>query len=148
MRFRCIIEKNYCVECSEEGTKCQNCDLGYFPDENGGCSYSDNCKISYKGECIQCKEDFILTGKNNYNNYILCKSLDSEDLQNCEQYDLNKGKCLKCKEGFYLNKGDNRCIETENCYESFFGRCSQCINGYYYDTKNNKCQKQEGLLSL
>ena len=143
---KCIIGKNYCVECSEEGTKCQNCDLGYFPDENGGCSYSDNCKISYKGECIQCKEDFILTGKNNYNNYILCKSLDSEDLQNCEQYDLNKGKCLKCKEGFYLNKGDNRCIETENCYESFFGRCSQCINGYYYDTKNNKCQKQEGLL--
>ena len=39
--------------------------LGYYPDENGGCSYTKNCEVSYKGNCIKCKEDFILIGKTN-----------------------------------------------------------------------------------
>ena len=142
---KCIIGKNYCNECSQENDKCQKCEIGYFPDENGGCSYSDNCEISFKGLCLKCKNDFILTGKNINNNYLLCKSLDSEDFKNCEKIDINNGVCSLCKEGFYLNKGDNRCTGTENCFESSFGKCIQCIDGYYFDTKNNKCQKQEGL---
>ena len=36
---------------------------GYFSYENGGSSYANNCKIFYIGECIECKEDFILIGK-------------------------------------------------------------------------------------
>ena len=142
---KCFIGKNYCNECSEEGNKCLKCELGYFPDQNGGCSYSDNCEISFKGECLKCIDEFILIGKNINNKYLYCKSLISEDLKNCEIIDLNKGICSKCKEGFYLNKGDNRCLEIENCYESSFGKCLKCIDGYYFDKKNNKCQKQEGL---
>ena len=137
--------KNYCSECSEVGNICQKCEVGYFPDENGGCSYTDNCQISYKGKCLKCKEEFILTGINKDNNYLICKSLNSEDFKNCDNIDINKGKCSKCKEGYYLNKGDNRCISVENCSESSFGKCTQCIEGYYFSKKNNVCLKQEGL---
>ena len=140
---KCAIGKNYCNECSEEGDLCNKCEEGYFQDENGGCSYSDNCEISFKGECIKCKKDFILTGNKLDNDYLLCKSLDTEDLKNCEEININNGTCSKCKEGFYLNKGDNRCTEIKNCYESSFGICNGCIPGYYFDTKNNKCKKQE-----
>ena len=142
---KCLMGQNYCNECTEEEDICQKCEIGYFPDENGGCSYTDNCEISYKGECLKCKEDFILTGKKIYNNYLICKSLKSEDLNNCQTIDTINGVCLECKEGFYLNKGDNRCSKIENCSESSFGVCMQCINGYYYNKKKNKCIKEEGL---
>lgn len=46
------------------------CDLGYFPNENGGCSYTDHYEMSEKGDCIKCQEDYILTGKKLYNNYL------------------------------------------------------------------------------
>jgi len=101
--------------------------------------------MSEKGECIKCQEDYILTGKKLYNNYLLCKSLDSEDLKNYENIDETKGLCKKCKSRFFLNKGDSRCIGIENCYESFFGKCNKCIDEYYFDAKNNKYQKQEGF---
>ena len=44
------------------------CEEDYFPNENGGCSYSNNYEISEKGKCIKCKNDFILIGEDNYNN--------------------------------------------------------------------------------
>ena len=142
---KCFIGRNYCNECDESGNKCLKCEIGYFPDENGGCSYSDNCKISDKGVCLKCATNFILTGKKINNNYLLCKSLESEDLKNCEIYDIY-GMCLACKDGYYLNKGDKRCIMTEFCFESSFGKCTKCIDGYYYDIKNNICKKQKDLL--
>ena len=141
---KCIIGKNYCNECDESGNKCKKCEIGYFPDENGGCSYSDNCEISEKGICLKCLDNFILTGKNINNNFLLCKSLESEDLKNCEFYDIY-GICLSCKEGYYLNKGDKRCIQTENCFESSFGKCTSCIEGYFFDKTKNICKKQEGI---
>ena len=147
MAKKCFLGKNYCNECSDELDRCKICEKGFFPDDNGGCSYTDNCKISYKGECLQCKDDFILIGKNEKNsklknNFILCKSLSSEDFKNCEEINLFNGICTKCKEGFYLNKGDNRCTETENCYESSFGICTKCIRNYYLNKKENKCLMQ------
>ena len=142
---KCVIGKNYCNECLDNLNKCNVCENGYFPDENGGCSYTDNCLISYKGECIQCKTDYILIGKNSKinNNLLICKSLLSEDLKNCEEIDISTGFCKKCKNGFYLNEGDNHCSETENCYESLFGFCTKCIRNYYLNKKEEKCLKQE-----
>ena len=64
-------------------------------------------------------------------------------MKGCRQNDINKGICNICQNGLFLNKGDNRCIKTENCFESTFGICNKCINGYYYNVKNNKCEKQE-----
>ena len=42
----CLIGENHCLQCNEEGKLCQKCEDGYFPDKNGGCSYTDNCEIS------------------------------------------------------------------------------------------------------
>ena len=58
----CIVGNNYCLSCNKEETLCEECDSGYFPDENGGCANIPNCEISYKGECLQCIEDFLLIG--------------------------------------------------------------------------------------
>ena len=38
----CSLGKNYCNKCSDDLNKCAVCDDGYFPDENFGCSYTDN----------------------------------------------------------------------------------------------------------
>ena len=146
---QCSIGKNYCHECSDNLDMCKICEVGYFPDRNGGCSYTDNCELSYKGECIQCKNDYVLIGKKSdiKNNLLLCKSLSSEDLKNCETINLNNGNCIKCKQNFYLNEGDFHCLEIDNCYESTFGICTKCILGYYFNKKENKCLKQEGVFS-
>ena len=61
--LKCIEGKNYCVQCDLNHKLCEICDEGFVPDENGGCTYSPNCKISYKGECIECKKDFFKAGK-------------------------------------------------------------------------------------
>ena len=68
--------KNNCLDCTEEGDLCRICENNYFPDENGGCSYTPNCEVSYMGNCLKCKEGFIILGQN----IKICKSLMSEDL--------------------------------------------------------------------
>ena len=139
----CIENKNYCYECNKEGDLCKKCEESYFPDENGGCSYTNNCKISYKGECLKCKEDFILVGKND-GEMKICKSLNSEDLKNCQIINTETGLCQECKSGYYLNFDEPKCSQTENCAESTFGICKKCIYGYYLNKKEQKCIKQEG----
>lgn len=138
----CNSGKNYCFECDINNERCKKCDIGLFPDENGACSYSNFCKISYKGECIECIENYILVGENY--NFKFCKSILSDDFLNCEKIDIIGGVCEKCIEGYYLNRGDRKCIKTENCHESIFGNCIKCISGYYYNKKNDKCIKKEG----
>ena len=134
---KCIVGKNYCFQCNEKGDLCEVCEKGYFPDENGGCSYIDNCEISFNGECFQCIDNFILVG-NKYNLKI-CKSLNTDDFYNCKNIDKEKGICDLCKEGYYLNSGDKKCIQTENCTESTYGICKKCNPDYYLDKRENKC---------
>ena len=145
----CIIGKNNCLECNDKKNLCKICENGYFPDENGGCSYTYNCEISFCGKCLKCKEDYILIGENPQltDPLTICKSLNSEDLKNCEKINNIKGNCDKCKENYYLNKGDKRCINIDNCYESTFGTCDKCIEGYYLDKKDYKCKKQNEIFS-
>ena len=138
---KCKLGNNYCLHCEEKGFLCDICEEGYFPDENGGCTNTNNCEISEKGKCLKCKENFILIG-NISENFIWCKSKNSEDLKNCEKFNQKKGICEKCIENYYLNKGDHRCIEIENCFESSFGICQKCINRYYLNKKENKCEMQ------
>ena len=47
------------MKCDEFDEKCDICENGYFPDNNGGCSYTSNCDISYKGECFKCNKDYF-----------------------------------------------------------------------------------------
>ena len=142
---QCKPGKNYCFECNESNELCTKCDISYYPDENGGCSSTNFCKISYKGECLECSDDFILVGEES--NFKFCKSKLSDDFLNCEKINTKKGECRKCNEGYFLNRGDRKCTKTENCTESIFGNCEKCISGYYYNKKENKCiEKNDNLL--
>ena len=142
---KCILGLNNCLECDTENKLCKNCIDGYFPDENGGCSYTSNCEISYRGECLKCKDDFILIGEDSIyqeKNIKICKSLYSGDLKNCQDINKSKGYCQKCKEGYYLTSGYNNCITTENCFESIFETCIKCNKGFYLDKKDSTCKNQ------
>ena len=137
----CYLGENYCEKCNEEGNLCNLCEIGYFPDDNGGCSYTNNCELSYKGECLKCKKDYILIGNNS--TLKICKSIFNQDLKNCKIINKNNGLCDTCEEGFYLNEGDKRCIKTQNCHNSNYGNCKKCISGYYLDKKENICKIQK-----
>ena len=54
---KCVLGNNYCQECNEAQTVCKTCESGLFPDENGACSFVNNCEISYKGKCLKCKDE-------------------------------------------------------------------------------------------
>ena len=136
---KCTVGINQCLTCSDDGYLCDICEQSYFPDENGGCSFSDNCAISYNGECLKCKEDFILNKANK-----ICKSINSEDLINCETINMSNGLCEKCEEGYFLNTGDKKCVKIQNCLESVFGVCKKCNAAYYLDMVKQTCIKQSG----
>ena len=137
---KCTYGKNYCSECDFEEKLCKSCQFGYFPDEIGGCSFSENCESSYNGECLKCNKNYVLIG----DNYIkICKSLDSEDLKNCKTINITNGLCNECEKGYFLNKGDFKCIENDNCLLSIFGTCIECIDGYYLNKIQEKCIKIE-----
>ena len=137
----CKLGENYCNECDEDEILCKVCENGLFQDENGGCSFTNNCEFSYKGVCLKCKEDFILIGKEN--GFRFCKSLLSADLKNCKNINITTGFCEDCDEKYFLNEIDKKCTKTENCSESNYDLCSKCISGYYLDKKKEKCIKQE-----
>ena len=141
---KCVVGTNYCVVCNDEETLCDECDVGYFPDENGGCANIPNCKLSYKGECLRCSDDFILIGES----LKICKSLNSEDLKNCEKINSLKGICEECSENYYLNSGDKKCISTKNCFESSLGVCKECDQFYYLNKKENECKEKKNNLKL
>ena len=139
---KCIFGKGHCLECQEETNICKLCEDRYYPDENGGCSYTNDCQISYEGECLKCKEGLVLVGID----IKICKSLNSEDLKNCENINTINGHCDSCKEGFFLNTGDKKCITTQNCEQSYFGVCNKCTTNYYLDKRENKCKEQNDAL--
>ena len=138
---KCYSGKNYCLECNTDGTLCNTCEENYYKDENGGCTYSEGCEISYKGECLKCKDGYALIGKEN--EFKFCKSLSIENFKNCKTINYEKGICNECEDSYYLTSGDFKCIKTENCQESIFGNCIKCNNNYYYDRKENKCKEKD-----
>ena len=99
----------------------------------------------YNGECLKCKDNFILIGNDNLK---ICKSLISDDFNNCQKINLENGLCNLCKEGYYLNSGDKKCIKTANCTESTYEICQKCNSGYYLDKNKNKCILKMGLLLI
>lgn len=133
----CKLGQNYCNECNMEQNLCKICETGFYPDKNGGCSITDNCEISYEGQCIQCIEDFTLVGNDAFK---YCKSKLSDSLKNCKEINPLTGLCSQCKEGFFINSKDHKCIETEHCKESLFGVCTLCQEGYYLDKRDDSCK--------
>ena len=143
--LKCIAGKNYCDKCDLNGELCNICEEGYVPDENGGCTYSPNCKISYKGECIECKKDFFLVGKKGENQ--ICKSYYSEDFLNCFSITYETGLCNFCQYGYILTP-ERKCIKEENCQETRFGKCVSCKSGYYLNKINDTCEMKYDNLTL
>ena len=137
---KCFSFKNFCEECDENGELCKICEKNYYPDNNGGCTYSEGCLISYKGECLQCDENYILVGEDN--KVKICKYLSSELYKNCKNINATNGICEECEEGYYLSL-ENKCTNVENCKESLFGNCISCNNSYYFDKKSDKCNKKD-----
>ncbi len=136
---KCFMGQNFCEECNSEETLCSRCKTSYYPDENGQCSYTDNCELSYKGECFQCKNDYLLIGQEGV--LRICKYKDPEDFVGCEQISSSTGLCQKCIENYFLTEGDRKCIETDKCFEARFSQCVTCISDYYLDIKDgNKCK--------
>ncbi len=130
----CSQGKNYCEKCSESDYKCQICEEGYFPDKNGGCSFTENCSISYNGSCKICDKNYILIDLGN--KYLDCVSIFSEELLNCKEY-TPKGKCIECETNYYLSYGEKKCTNTDNCFSSISGVCNQCVNYYYLDKSDD-----------
>ena len=142
---QCIVGKNYCNECNFNGEICRECEEGYYPDKNGGCAYTDHCKLSYKGECLECTNDYILIGKKL--ELKICKYIYSDDFKNCKEINKEKGICDICEEGFFQNTGDKKCTQIDHCQESIYGNCISCFPGYYLNKKNNTCLLKENNFS-
>ena len=136
---KCIPGKNYCNECNTNGTLCERCEEFYHPDENGGCTHSKGCDISYMGECLKCRDDFILIG----NNIKICKSLSTNYYKNCKEIDFLTGFCRTCNEGYTLQLGDYKCTKIDHCKESIFGNCISCDPCYNYNKNKGKCELKE-----
>ena len=135
---KCIVGKNYCNVCDLEGKLCKTCEDNYYMDENGGCAYSEGCEISYNGECLKCKDGFILIGKEN--EFRFCKSLSIDNFKHCQDIDTQTGFCKSCENGYFLTSEEKKCIKTANCKQSIFGNCIACDDGYYYNKKEDKCE--------
>ena len=138
---KCSAGINYCLECEINEDLCKKCEENYYKDENGGCAYSEGCEISYRGECLKCKEGFVLIGKEK--DFRLCKSLSIEDYKNCKEINYETGFCSICEDNFYLTSGDKKCVRIENCKESIFGNCISCNNNYYYNKIEDKCLEKK-----
>ena len=134
---QCNLGENFCNLCDQSNTLCSSCENGFFPDQNGGCSTTENCIISYKGECFQCDENYYLIGTNKVK---FCKYKYTEDIQNCKTLNYETGLCKNCSDGYFLNSGDFKCIKTENCTESLFDVCTECNWGYYLDKRYDSCK--------
>ena len=137
---KCFLGKNFCKECDIDGKICKECEVNYFPDNNGGCTYTEGCEISFFGECLKCLSNFALIG--NKNDIRICKYLLIDDFKNCLEINYKTGFCNICEEGYYLTSADYKCIKTENCKESLLGICTSCNEGYYYNKIDNKCKLQ------
>ena len=61
--------------------------------------------------------------------------MDTEELLNCQEYDIY-GHCLKCKENYYMNSGDKKCSNTQNCLYSTNSTCDICDLDFYMDKTN------------
>ena len=133
---QCKIGENYCIECNGKNDICSKCELGFFADENGGCSSTDNCVISENGNCLECKEDFYLIKR--YFNF--CKYKFSDDFKNCVEINNSTGKCISCEENYYLSSDDNKCTNTTSCRKSTLGICTLCKNEYFLDKTDNLCK--------
>jgi len=161
----------HCKE-SIDGETCENCDEGYFFDDEYRCIDVKFCSKGKNGFiCEKCMEGYYL---NNYQNFYFCTKTE-----NCLLGDSEIGICKKCIDGYYIDYkdgkcksneenndfkycqiadgeciqclsdyelgSDNKCSTTKYCAESINGDCIQCIDNYYLGL-DKKCTNVEYCL--
>ena len=136
---KCIPGKNYCKECDIGGQICSKCEEYYHKDENGGCSFTKGCEISYLGQCLKCKNNFVLIGSQ----IRICKSNSLEIYKNCKEINTINGFCLICEDGYDLQLKDHKCTKFPHCKESIFNKCISCDPCYNYNKKKDICEMKE-----
>ena len=166
---KCIKENDLFKHCKEskEGEKCDECDIGYYFDDEGKCANINYCSKQTKyGRCFKCKNGYYLS--ENYNSCtpeINCFSGNKDfgicDSCNWKYYlDLNNWKCISneedndfkycrkaknicnvCTYGYEIGE-DNKCSTSLNCIESINGTCIKCQEGYHLGL-DNKCNNLE-----
>ena len=83
---KCSLKKHEEIEAV---CYCNKCEKGYYPDQNGGCSYTDNCQISYKGKSLVYatdKESYFGGDKNFVNFAKDCDVLIHDSQYTTEDY--------------------------------------------------------------
>ena len=150
----CTENISHCLKCNPFTNLCIKCESeNYFPDENGGCIYSDKC-IKNKNYCKECNEKKDLCIKCD-DSYFPDENGRCSYSDNCNLSE--NGKCIKCKENYiligeedYFNNGIKLCkwIFSENlkfCEKINIkdGTCEKCKEGFYLNTEDKKCSKTE-----
>ena len=110
---KCFVGKNYCNQCTEEANLCNECEQGFYPDKNGGCSFTKNCELSFFGHCIKCESNYYLIG----NEIKMCIYINKSD-------EINNGnKLYKRDELIKLPESENKVlnIEQSKLLENKFG---------------------------
>lgn len=137
---KCSPKSNLCLECNEDSTLCTKCENDFIPDNNGGCTLTKNCDVSFRGSCQTCKDTYSLV--NDGNPYLECKKLpkDEDKSSFCKKYD-DEGICSECFDNYYLTLGNKHCSNTSHCYISKNEICTECMPGFYLDkSDNNTCK--------
>ena len=166
---KCTEENKLFKNCkiSNDGEKCDECDLGYYFDESGKCASINYCsEQTWYGRCKKCingyylsenynsctSEKYCLSGDKDFGvcnscnwNYYLdlkdrkCKSNREDNIfKYCRE--ANE-KCILCTYGYELGE-DKKCSTSYYCQESEDGICKKCKMGYHLGL-DNRCNNLE-----
>ena len=148
--------------CKEtiDGENCEICNLDYYFDENGICTYSNYCSQTKNKKCEKCINGYYLTKDNvcsssdncyyadkdtgicitcNHDYYLdtkdyKCKTnLEDNEYKYCTQ--VNGHRCITCEYKYRLGQ-DSKCCSTQYCAESENGICIKCLDNYYLGLDN------------
>lgn len=121
----------YCIKI--DGTKCLECNKGYFIANNGVCTQVDILCKTYSlenGFCTGCYTGYVLSNSKcilGQDLYIpFCKHVNSQ------------GKCIECTDRYYLSNDVCTAVSLLcDAYNKLNGKCTSCTPGYFF--QNDEC---------
>ncbi|KAL4480180.1 hypothetical protein ABPG74_020696 [Tetrahymena malaccensis] len=121
----CDTSMNYAHNSDEN--QCSICQVnnGYFIQNNKctECHFTcTSCNGALPNNCIKCTQDYIIDGKQKFNNNGICQLCDSS-CYSCKG--PTSSDCLSCHKGFILQKS--------------FGTCGLCEEGQFFNNSTKYC---------
>lgn len=135
---KCSPNINLCLQCNENSTLCHTCEQGYLPDNNGGCTLTNNCEVSFHGNCQICKQQYSLINKGKP--YLECQKIPKDISPYCKNYD-DEGICTECVDNYFLTHGNKKCSKVFYCNYLQNDKCTECIPGFYLDKNDSNICK-------